>query len=932
MSYKGMRWYKTDLQMQTPADPGSWRGAKMDADMMVSARQFVGRCKEVELELVGITDHNFASKEFLPHLYKAAAEELRNSGYQLTIFPGFEIQADVGRGIHVLGIFDAWTDLNEVDHVLTNCGVPFPRQQSGAHVSSTKKLHEIIHEVQKKNDHGDLRGIVICPHVRGSSGLFDDDRISEFLQAGEWTNPNLLAVEVDRPIEEMSPGWRRLFANGPDCEPSYKRVRPIGRFRSADCKAYTSEEDENNFIGKRFCWVKMSEPSIEALRQACLDSDSRVVLTNNAPSFSHRFISRLSVTNSKFLADQEIEFSPHLNCIIGGRGSGKSTLMEYLRLALGGADSSLSIITPAARQQISRVRGTLTDESSVEVTISGPSLSDDTLRLKGRSPSVSLMSRDVEDLSVVIKEVGATFFSQEQITEFATEENFLAFVDSLVADGSEARKRLEDERNSEVKEALDAADLLAQLKIDRNRLSQLITESHRKLAAVGEVNDARNTMRQTIVETSYIETLNAGVGGAVRALVNTDESLRELPEKIAIPPIDTPRVEELGRLQSDLLVAIDASAQDLGALITQLRSRINEILPPERIDEERTKRESARADFLAACLAAGIDPAEAGRLAELHESISENEALVSGIDKEILTHKSTASDLSNRFNNLGDTWRSESEARRIALSSITESETIPRASSGFSIVQPVLAYAKDEADFLSRWELFAPDRRTVAGRCWDGYDPTTLNIGSELFKQFNSIENPSGNIFQWLEIQARSENWELPPDAMAHASVIAEQRKKESTLWRNNLLERPRDRADLLLLRADGTEAGFFSTGELSIGQRNTAILSLLLASGDGPIVIDQPESELDGDFLYSQLVPLMRRAKNSRQLIVVTHNANIPVNADAELIYALEVREGKAEVYVQGGLDRSKVSETVLRVMEGSREAFRKRYEKYHF
>lgn len=75
-----------------------------------------------------------------------------------------------------------------------------------------------------------------------------------------------------------------------------------------------------------------------------------------------------------------------------------------------------------------------------------------------------------------------------------------------------------------------------------------------------------------------------------------------------------------------------------------------------------------------------------------------------------------------------------------------------------------------------------------------------------------------------------------------------------------------------------------------------------------------------------------IRAAKSKRQLIVATHNANLPVNADAEQIHALEARDGRGKPRVKGGLDRKDVAQAVLDIMEGSEQAFKRRSEKYHF
>src|SRR5690606_6912391 len=113
---------------------------------------------------------------------------------------------------------------------------------------------------------------------------------------------------------------------------------------------------------------------------------------------------------------------------------------------------------------------------------------------------------------------------------------------------------------------------------------------------------------------------------------------------------------------------------------------------------------------------------------------------------------------------------------------------------------------------------------------------------------------------------------------------------------------------------------------------RNTAVLALLLSEAANPLVIDQPEDELDSNFVYNELIPLLRKTKHERQLIIATHNANLPVNGDAELVYAFDVESGSGVMKACGGLDKLKVTSAILDIMEGSEEAFRKRREKYNF
>ncbi len=116
------------------------------------------------------------------------------------------------------------------------------------------------------------------------------------------------------------------------------------------------------------------------------------------------------------------------------------------------------------------------------------------------------------------------------------------------------------------------------------------------------------------------------------------------------------------------------------------------------------------------------------------------------------------------------------------------------------------------------------------------------------------------------------------------------------------------------------------------MGQRSTAILSLLLAAQRDPLIIDQLEEDLDNQYVYDVVVDLIRKRKFFRQLILVTHNANIPVNGDAELIIRLGVGGALGYVQVAGSIDRPDVKEQVSLVMEGSAEAFRLRRQRYGF
>ncbi len=125
---------------------------------------------------------------------------------------------------------------------------------------------------------------------------------------------------------------------------------------------------------------------------------------------------------------------------------------------------------------------------------------------------------------------------------------------------------------------------------------------------------------------------------------------------------------------------------------------------------------------------------------------------------------------------------------------------------------------------------------------------------------------------------------------------------------------------------------------DLSTGQKATAVLLLLLLESEAPLVVDQPEDDLDNRFITEGVVPKMRDEKRRRQFVFATHNANIPVLGDAELIAALsasgEAGRGHAEIPLdcEGSIDSGKVRELVEEILEGGREAFEMRRLKYGF
>ena len=118
----------------------------------------------------------------------------------------------------------------------------------------------------------------------------------------------------------------------------------------------------------------------------------------------------------------------------------------------------------------------------------------------------------------------------------------------------------------------------------------------------------------------------------------------------------------------------------------------------------------------------------------------------------------------------------------------------------------------------------------------------------------------------------------------------------------------------------------FRSLNKLSKGQQCTAILNLLTLSNDDPLLVDQPEDNLDNSFITNNLVENTRKLKINRQFIFATHNANIPVFGDAELIVTMENENGQGIINNEslGSIDNNLVRNSVIQILEGGDIALR--------
>lgn len=930
--YKGMRWLKCDLQMQTPADAPHWQGDLIEDNAETAARAFAEACKETGLDVIGITDHNFLSKEFIPLVVEAFRNIEQETGHRTVVFPGFEFEAaGVGRGVHVLCLFKPESDLSALDNILTECGIGYPRVQKGQLVKSDKNLKDILKIVQVQ--HG---GIVIMPHAMSNDGIFDNAAISEWLQQDQFTNPDLLAVEVPKPVRLMNESWQKLFGSGQDCQPDWKRIRPIATVMSSDNKKLVDHNAEGrptaNSIGYRYSWIKMSEPSVESLRQAFLDHESRINLPEDvvgdiSPNERQRHprVESVSIKNAAFLADQEIHFSPNLNCVIGGRGSGKSTLLEYLRILLG--KESETDIDRSTRDRINRIRDTLSS-GNPEISVAwknGDGVEDEIIWADG-GPKVT--STELADPKTFFSNLPIRVYSQQQlnrITESKVTEGGVRHADRLLEliDGF-AEKELESledqERNEkiQIRGAFSSLRKARSLELELTRLRQEHQELDRQWRARSEIQADARKHQQLKSEARYLDKTIGLNDGQFNKLV--EDTIRLVESHQPYPSTDTPNADWIKQFDEKVEAEKEKLAESIAKSVQDFTDQVERLKAEDpQWEEVSAQLDRADAEFHEACAARGLTPEDVGRLREIDQAREGKQTEINEVGEQIEYAKESAGNPEELIGELHAIWREQFNRRKGAAEKANELAVL---NEGHRFVEVSAEYQRNQESFIKLWRSFSPsDGRTRLGRNWDA-------IGQGVFEIFKGEDAAS----PWEVLIAALNGEYQQQDVQSNSEELLAYLQEQAEIWETLRCSRVQDVVDMKLFRPDGTEAGSIAEGTLSDGQRNTAALALLLAQEGGPLIIDQPEDELDSNFVFRELIPMLRKVKPSRQLIMATHNANLPVNGDAELIYAFEAKAGRGEMRANGGLDKASITDAVLDIMEGTEEAFRRRREKYHY
>ena len=887
----GAVFHRCALQVNPHHYGGTFRGQAATGDVATHARDIVDKALELGISVLAITDHNNVSG--VPAFRAAAA------GRALHVFPGFELSSS--EGVHVLCLYPLDSEQAQLGRYLGAFDITNTNPSTDL---SSMPLVDILVKVREQG------GVTVAAHVTSEQGgmlrvLKGQARVRA------WRSKHLLAIQIPGPVDDLPHDLRQIIEN---------RNTDYRRSDAAEAKLAIAAINAKDIVKPddledraATCWVKMSEVSIEGLRQAFLDPGSRIRLNpKEGKREPEEHAELLSLAwEGGFLDGAKVGFNANLNVLVGGRGTGKSTIVESVRTVLG-LDA---VGDEAQKAHDGIIRHVLRNGTKVSLHVRSHRPAVREYRIERTIPNPPLVKDELGEVSnLTPAEIlpRIEVFGQHEISELAkSREKLTRLLDRFVErDDALPRRKAALERELE-KNRRSTIETRSELEKNEERLAALpgLEETLARFKEAGL--EERLKERSLLVREEQIFT---SIPDRLSTFHECLESLkRELPVDRAFLSAkaleELPARETLGRLNG----VFERLDTDLAAIAESLEAALQR--SEKGVHDVRTQWESRKQEVQAAyekilreLQKSRVDGEEFIRLRRQIEALRP-------LRESLASLRRVAKEQSDRRRRLladwedlkGEAFRHQDRAARKVNRQLRDRVQIEVTAAG------------------DREPLFKILRDDVGGRLAEAIE--TLRGARDLsLTQFVAACRAGA--------QKVVESFGSIPRSQAERLADSD----SEVLMRIEELDLPTTTAIRLNTAPLGEPLSWQTLDELSTGQKATAVLLLLLLESDAPLIVDQPEDDLDNRFITEGVVPRMRAEKQRRQFVFSTHNANIPVLGDAEMIVGLtalgEAEGGHARIAPEhvGSIDDRQVRELVEEILEGGKDAFERRRRKYGF
>jgi len=911
---KGARFYKCDFQIHTPRDlQFNGKDCLTQTECEEYAQNFIKACREKGVDAVAITDHH--DLVFYQYIKRAAENEVDENGIivpkseRIIVFPGMELTLDVP--CQALLLFDAFMEINATLRVqiYTSLGITTFTDESSSKTANTERLSSIknINDVHSRlNEIEELKNkFILLPNVsrKGTSTILRQGLHNQY-KDGNFIAGYLDGETYGKAVAEV--GWSNII-NG---QTSAYGNRAIAVIQTSDNRTETFEN-----LGVGHTWIKFLEPTAEGLRQSFLAKSSRISQTT--PKLPSVYIDRIEIYNSSFLKNVDLDFTPQLNVLIGGRGTGKSSVLLYIMFALGKKEKR---ILDFIRETIPNGFVLLTVVQNGVVCLIKRSLTEHSLKIAD-TPWESTNKSIIEQI------IQIDAYTQKELSEHKSDRvelvnHLVSF--SIRAELEKISNELEDNKNqinetfSKYQTILTTRKRLKEQNSRKASLKKQIEELNKNL--IGSKSDQEIIERQKIIEDEkrYVE-------GITNKFSTTFQEVKKFYDglNLDIPALNFSPVNanEINELMNFVATGFEGLRTKLEELVNSkdentLSNKINSIAEKqisqtnEYIESKSRMEESAEAvsKIEASQKEIGFIDEE---ITKLSESLNKN----IGIEVKLYRLFNKRFSLANREFKL-----KFEEANRLS----TKSE------GGLEIK---LVNFTDINKIIEAFNEKVRGARGSSERVNDFFiDLIKSKVGLKI-----SLLKLWFVLFICKKEEDRNLENELKRFRIKNNSLTeSDLNRIKTSITEGDLLELA------LMLPSYKPEMSYFRSnksddkipfGNASYGQQAGAILNILLNQTHGSLIIDQPEEDLDNKVIH-QITERIGATKENRQLIFTSHNANIVVNGDAELIIHLEHNDDKSagEIKTVGTIDTEEVRQVIKSVMEGGEDAFQLRAKKYNF
>jgi len=890
------RFYPVDLHCHSPLSPcfGKKDGNSQD-DIEATAEHIAIAGCEKGLYLLAITDHHSCEKA---KEISDACKEIRDSGdnlypnNNLIVLPGMEISVEENaRNIHVLAIFPEDCSSSEIERILDDTGIESnPVNRTDQSKVTTKRLIEIVKRIRGQG------GLAILAHVNSTNGYreemksleWDDDKILENI-----CELNVNAVEVSKPGDVP-----HFISN--DKQPACVIGSDAHYLKDIGGKEYITR-------------VKMTKPGFSDLERAFQDPETRIRFQDPQGTGSKTILG--IKFDGGFLDQQTISFTSNLNCLIGGRGTGKSSCIEAIRYLFD------KQIPDERSSDIKKLRESVLKDCTAYVIFEDQHGEKFVLQRRFGDPDTKILTMDgFENTDIDLKlsqNLRLSFYGWSEIEGIAKKASQqLDLIDGFI-DGIDDLKRGEQ-------------GAIGDLKANARDIKSKMDEVEREAGNVGNLQELKSEL-ETIGEEQKDEEKNK------EKIVNEAELLNDLIDQLESLHDEIKEVDLDGEIkgQSDLItkaitedkllfvdefeaiskLLTDSTAED-STLMTAREDLLSELTKlKEEVEKKQTtlKEKHDPVDAAFARLLEEFDQPEAKKIAQRREQLRKQirirekaQERKEKAEEELRKHQDLRTGL---IKNLEDVRSEQYTLRNGYVSAI--SAKLPKGKANVEVTIEVV-----EQGDMEEFKKILDNKFTGLRRQWraKGY----VDMISEHYTP--------------IEFAAAIRTRDLASFVAAGFDV------DEGVDIVSHLQDKPEDLMEIEICECTDLPKIYFDVEgvkkpieDLSPGQRCTALLPIILLETDTPLIIDQPEDNLDNQFIFDLVVNTLRSLKDRRQIIIATHNPNIPVSGDAENILVFKPDGTKGKLERNGSIDYEPIIEDVKTIMEGGEEAFKVRASKYN-